>query len=73
MKRVVKWSFVSPTDPVVPKYYYVHRDQVNMERAEPGSQVSVSQYYVLCYKFLDYTVSSIGLKSYILSFLNITN
>ncbi|KAG0711404.1 putative phosphorylase b kinase regulatory subunit beta [Chionoecetes opilio] len=26
------------TDPVVPKYYYVHKDQVNLERAEPGSQ-----------------------------------
>ncbi|XP_063877835.1 probable phosphorylase b kinase regulatory subunit beta isoform X2 [Scylla paramamosain] len=28
-----KWG-----DPVVPKYYYVHRDQVNLERSEPGSQ-----------------------------------
>ncbi|XP_050711769.1 probable phosphorylase b kinase regulatory subunit beta isoform X6 [Eriocheir sinensis] len=28
-----KWG-----DPVIPKYYFIHKDQVNMERANPGSQ-----------------------------------
>lgn len=31
-----------PSDPVVPKYYFVQLDQVKGERANPGSQVSVS-------------------------------
>ena len=39
--RVIKpvlWFFFFP-DPVIPMYFYVHENNVELERQEPGSQI----------------------------------
>lgn len=37
------WFHIFLTDPVIPMYYYVHKDNVEDEKAEPGSQVGFSE------------------------------
>ena len=34
------------SDPVVPKYFYVHKENVTEEKINPGSQVSFSNSFV---------------------------